>query len=188
MKSKSIWQRWIPSLIGLALAGSTSWAATDFFFNTFSNATGEAELAGWFHGWGAVGENAIPDSTKNGPFGPSATSGSMKIAAAFNPVSSDQQFAWLHALNNNSWGFWDNNATLPAAEYDQMEFDIYFDPTCPVDDGGRIANLEHAIIDYQNTSAASWITTTFYPSNAGQWIHVVHRSPEHSPRSSPVAA
>jgi hypothetical protein len=167
----------LATLVCLTLAASTSFAASDFFFNTFSNATGEAEISGWFHAWGGVTENAILDTAKNGPLGPTASSGSMKIAAAFNPANSDQQFAWFHALNNNSWGFWDSSFTLPAAQYDKFEFDIYFDPSCPVDDGGRIANLEHALIDYENTSASSWITTAFYPTNTGRWLHVVHPIP-----------
>jgi hypothetical protein len=171
-------RRFLTALVlGLGLTASSGFAAGDFFFNTFSNLTGEAEIAGWFHAWGGVSENAVLDSAKNGPFGPTASSGSMKLSATFNPAGSDQQFAWFHALNGNSWGFWDAAATLPASQYESFEFDIYFDPSCPVDDGGRIANLEHALIDYENTSAASWITTAYYPSNSGRWIHVVHPIP-----------
>ena len=171
-------RRCLTALIAcFGLMASSALAVSDYFFNTFSNATGEVEITRWFHAWGGVGENAVFDPVKNGPFGPSASSGSMKIVANFDRAGSDQQFAWFHALNGNSWGFWDGNAVLPAGQFENFEFDIYFDPDCPVDSAGRIANLEHVLVDYENTPAASWITTTFYPTNAGHWVHVVHPIP-----------
>src|SRR6185369_134358 len=144
-------RRCLAALIAcFGLMASSALAVSDYFFNTFSNATGEVEITRWFHAWGGVGENAVFDPVKNGPFGPSASSGSMKIVANFDRAGSDQQFAWFHALNGNSWGFWDGNGVLPAGQFENFEFDVYFDPDCPVDSAGRIANLEHGLVDYEN--------------------------------------
>src|SRR6185369_10825676 len=171
---------WIPStVVGLLLAGSTCLAGPpDYFFNTFSNST---EIAGYFHAWGGVSENATFDESLD--ISNNATSGSMKIAAVFDfSGNSATTSAWMHALNGVAWGFWDGNAVLQSSNYLNFEFDIFFATSCPTDSAGRVANLEHVLVDYQNTAGASWITTTFYPTNTGHWIHVVHPIPPSFPQ------
>lgn len=179
MKTK-LSHRWLSLVLaGVGLAGSSTYAAPDFFFNTFSNATAEAELAGYFKGWGAAPLNVTVDTSRNGPMGPAASSGAMKLEAAFDfaAYGGDNQFAWLHALNGKSWGFWDGNATLPTSDYDQFEYDIYFDPSCPTESGGNIASFEDFLIDYQDTAASLDISHDYTAADTGKWIHVVRQIP-----------
>jgi hypothetical protein len=181
MKTKKM-QHWVSAaILGLSLSSSTSFATSDYIFNTYPNATASDEVGKWFKGWGGAAVTLTADSAMNGPQGPSTSSSAMKFEVVFDSINNpDNQFAYFHCTSeNNWWDFGNASKALPSGSYDQFEYDVYFDPSCPTESGsGRIAGFEDVLTDVGYTEGGSLNTWTGYTSaDTGKWIHVVRQIP-----------
>jgi hypothetical protein len=156
----SSYMRAIACSLALGAAAAAQAQTPDYTVNNFD---ADTEAASWIRWWG--GANQIYEFDPSVDANASASSGSLKATVEFDRVAAggDNQFALV--------GSFPENVTIDGSQYENLVFDLRWDPNSPKRSGGDFGFLE---IGFRKSDFSQlWLDPLVVPATAADgWMRV----------------